>query len=150
MWMMDEDVLKNNLDDIDKFVDGFDGGKYPMLVKQQNIANCDFCSKDLDIQFINWKIKNDKWWNYRLQKDFVIQNWELKIWKWHSYISNWKNVEFAWELKFNTKWELIEYSNGSWHYLLINVDRKKLIELLNRKNINTFWLKFIDRTFEFK
>jgi hypothetical protein len=120
-----------------------------MLVVKQNIANCSFCEIELPIVFSNWKMKNEKLWNFTSKYDFVIQKWTIKLWKWHSYISDWTNVDFAGELKFNSNWDLIEFSNWSWHYLPSVLDKNILLDLLNKKWISTYNLNFIDRSNEF-
>jgi hypothetical protein len=121
-----------------------------MLISKQTLANCVFCKKELSTIFSNWKLKNQKWYNFWWKYDFVIQAGEIKIWQWHSYIADWGNVDFAWELTFNNNtWILTEFSNGSWHYKPIASDKSVLFDLLKKKWIDTSTLRFVDRSSEF-
>lgn len=64
-------------------------------------------------------------------------------------MSYWENVDFVWEMKFNSKWKLVSFSNWSWHYRPYAIDKKILIDILNKNNLDTSNLNFIDKSAEF-
>ena len=98
--LMDDDILKNNVDDVDKFIKSFDDGKYP------NLKEIDTDWRVYILNYSNWKLRfssngHNLWWeeiNYIL----INENWvsRLIFWERHSFLSLWKNVEYAWRVKF--------------------------------------------------
>ena len=115
MALMDDDVLKKNLESPDEFIRSFDDGKYPMLIEADEFW------KRIVLKPENWKIVDWYWNSVKNKKvDFIVieTNWEdwIVFWENHSYLSNWKNVNYAWQVEFDSNWNINWWSNGSWHY----------------------------------
>ncbi len=114
MWMMDEDILKKNLDDPDWFIKSFEDGKYPMLI------DADYTWRNYWLKLSeSWKLKMSNW-NRVWYTDFVIfKDWSIALWENHSYISGWKNVLFAWWIDISqNSWVIKSWNIRSWHYII--------------------------------
>jgi len=141
LWMMDQDILRKNLDNLDNFIDSFDGGDYPILMKAD-----DFWERVV-LKNVNWKIVDWRWFPIdKSEVDFIVieSNWQdwIVFWKNHSYLSNWKNINYAWELKFNKNtWNIIWFTNRSGHYLPDSNDLEWLQKLKNAY-FNRFKIEF--------
>ena len=132
---MDDDILKNNVDDVDKFIKSFDDGKYPTLGRVWlNGTRYD------TIEYENWKFLFDGSTLRDENIDFIVQKWEVKFWFWHSYISWWKNIDFAWNIRFDSDGIPYSWSNNSWHYKSISNDKAIFIIAMKEK----YWFNFSD------
>lgn len=116
MSLMDDTMLKEYLDNPQKYVDNFEvWGTYNMLV------SADETWKRI-IPSINdsWLFINNYWGRLHWTIDFIVTknpSWEywINFWLKHSYLSNWDNLFYAWWLQFKN-WILLNFTNWSWHY----------------------------------
>jgi len=140
--LMSSEILKQNLNNPDKYVSSFANWKYPKLLgsskwwKIHNISNR-----------TDWLLRDNLWEKITSQEnpvDFIIQNWEIKFGSSHSWISKKKNVDYAWEIYTDSSWKIISINNNSGHYKptmdwfkeamkLLDVKVWKVSHLFNKK-----------------
>ncbi len=123
-------TLRANINNPEKYIDSFKGGKYDVLIKDK-LLDFEFLPI-IDYQYVKGKGFLDQDFEFSdnkleiMQWDyiFVVQKWEMIFSKkfseksiriTHADLWQGSNVDFAWEINF--QWGMPEsFNNKSWHY----------------------------------
>ena len=153
LWMMEDSVLKSNLDFQDRFINNFKFGKYPMLLEESpfwKMITLKYDSESWKFKYVSRNSLKSFKWEFR---DYIIKkdnNWNYIIlfWESHPYLANSENVVYAWEIWFDKNSKLIKINNNSWHYKPDwndEVGKKAVIETFKEK----FWIDVSDKLVEY-
>ena len=125
--LMDDDILKNNVDDVDKFIKSFDDGKYPILARAWSFSDGHY------VDFSNGRFIESDGSILDDSLDFIVQNRNIKFWFWHSALSWGKNVEFAGTISFWDNGLPYSWSNNSGHYKPLKEDKNIFVDIAKQE-----------------